>query len=203
MQLTILYNQGKTLNHYTHNGVQSIDQLLEQLRAYSSHEVELDAKMNIPSLGSRNDSERETTPVVQILPQYVLQSPIPVMHYQRSHMKFFDQLLSEYFKRADYSNSVALKRDRDVQLNIKNKRAYLFKIRIKSLINDMMVLFSDFKEKLTEGYCFESQMKLDPRHLKALRDKYLAIYQGIMFTMENLAFKSQISVFKQKDGVRT
>jgi hypothetical protein len=38
--------------------------------------------------------------------------------------------------------------------------------------------------------------------LKYQRDKYLAIYQGIMFTMENLSLKSQISVSRIKDGVR-
>jgi hypothetical protein len=57
-----------------------------------------------------------------------------------------------------------------------------------------MLLFSDFKERgLTDGYVFEGISKgatIDPRHLKAQRDKYLAIYQGIMFTMENLCFKS-------------
>jgi hypothetical protein len=34
------------------------------------------------------------------------------------------------------------------------------------------------------------------------RDKYLAVYQGLMFTMENLSTKMQVSVSRQKDGVR-
>lgn len=78
------------------------------------------------------------------------------MHYQRSHMKFFDSLIQEYVKKSDYSKDIPLKKDRIHQNNIKNKRAYLFKIRIKSFMNDMMILFSDFKEKLSDGYCFES-----------------------------------------------
>lgn len=79
-------------------------------------------------------------------------------------------------KKADYQNSIPLKKDRNNHESIKNKRAYLFKIRIKSFINDLMVLFSDFKEKLTEGYIFENPLKMDRRKLKAQRDKYLAIY---------------------------
>lgn len=34
-----------------------------------------------------------------------------------------------------------------------------------------------------------------------MRDKYLAIYQAIMFSMENLCFESLISVSRHKDGV--
>ena len=68
IQFNIIYNQGKTVNHYTHNGVQNIGQLLEQLKAYSSHEVELDSKINIPSLGTRNDSDREGTPIASLVP---------------------------------------------------------------------------------------------------------------------------------------
>ena len=86
-------------------------------------------------------------------------------------MKFFDGLLREYLKKRDYSNSILLKRDRDTKHNIKNKRAYLFKIRIKSFVNDIMVLFSDFKERLTDGYYFENQQKFDSRQLKIQRDQ--------------------------------
>jgi hypothetical protein len=68
------------------------------------------------------------------------------------------------------------------------------------MMNDLMILFSDFKERLTEGYFFENQQRMDPKTLRYQRDKYLAIYQGIMFTMENLSLKSQISVSKVKDG---
>jgi hypothetical protein len=81
VQFSVIYNQGRAVNHYTHVGVQTIGQLLESLKAYSSHEVELESKINIPSLGTRNDSDRETTPIAEILPQYVAQSPVPVLHY--------------------------------------------------------------------------------------------------------------------------
>jgi murein L,D-transpeptidase YafK len=52
----------------------------------------------------------------------------------------------------------------------------LFQIRIKSMMNDLMILFSDFKERLTEGYFFENQQRMDPKTLRYQRDKYLAIY---------------------------
>lgn len=112
-------------------------------------------------------------------------------------MKFFDCLIHEYLKKRDYSNSEApFKRDRDsaAKSSIRNKRAYLFRVKAKSFIHDFMLLFSDFKERLTDGYCFENQSRMDARQLKVHRDKYLAIYQGIMFTMENLCFKSQLQV---------
>jgi hypothetical protein len=92
--------------------VSNIGQLLEQLKTYSSHEVELESKINIPSLGTRNDSDRDTTPIAEILPQFVALSPIPLIHYQRSYMKFIDQLLTEYVKKTSYANSTPLKRDR-------------------------------------------------------------------------------------------
>jgi hypothetical protein len=72
---------------------------------------------------------------------------------------------------------------------------------VKSLINDLMIMFSDFKEKLLNGYMFHNQHRMDPRQLVIERDKYLAIYQGLMFTMENLSTKTQVSVSRQKDGV--
>jgi hypothetical protein len=136
----------------------------------------LESKINIPSLGTRNDSDRDTTPIAEILPQFVALSPIPLIHYQRSYMKFIDQLLTEYVKKTSYANSTPLKRDRLNNQNIKNKRAYLFQIRIKSMMNDLMILFSDFKERLTEGYFFENQQRMDPKTLRYQRDKYLAIY---------------------------
>jgi hypothetical protein len=83
------------------------------LKSYSSHEVELESKINIPSLGKRNDSDRDTTPISDILPQYIALSPIPVIHYQRSHLKFFDELLKEYARKTSYANSIPLKRDRE------------------------------------------------------------------------------------------
>lgn len=68
LQLNIIYNQGKTVNHYCHVGVKDIGQLIDKLKGYSSHEVELDAKVNIPSLGTRNDSDKDTTPIAQLVP---------------------------------------------------------------------------------------------------------------------------------------
>jgi hypothetical protein len=57
-------------------------------------------------------------------------------------------------------------------------------------MSDFIVIFSDFKESLTDGYFFENQARLDSRLLKMQRDKYLAIYQGLIFSMENLCVKS-------------
>jgi hypothetical protein len=110
--------------------------------------VELESKINIPSLGRRNDSEKQSTPIDSILHQYILQSPIPVFHYQRCHMQFIYSLMSEYLKKTSYSAVISLKKDRENLYSIKNKRAYLFKVRTKSLVSDLMILFSDYKQIL-------------------------------------------------------
>lgn len=183
--------------------MQSIGQLLDQLHGYSSQEVELDAKVNLPSLGTRNDSERESTHISKLLPLYVQLSPVPLLHLQRSHLRFLLALLQEYVKKRDYSRALALKRDREPSASAgraPGRQQYL-RVRIKQFMSDVMLLFSDFKEKLTDGYFFENQARLDSRALKMQRDKYLAIYQGLIFSLENLCVKSQISVHKQKDGV--
>lgn len=90
-------------------------------------------------------------------------------------MKFYDSLLKEYLKKRDYTNGVPLNRDRDSVAKAarnrgqKSKRASLFKLRIKSFINDFMMMFSDFKERLTDGYFFENSLRQQnyPRQLKA------------------------------------
>lgn len=89
-----------------------------------------------------------------MIAEFVRVSPIPIAHYQRSHMKFFDSLLKEYMRKRDYSNGVPLKRDRDGAHSIKSNRTHLFKLRVRACMNDCMVLFSDFKERLTDGYYF-------------------------------------------------
>lgn len=100
-------------------------------------------------------------------------------------MKFFDQLLSEYVKKTFYANLTPLRRDRgDTLQSINNKRAFLSKLKVKSLVSDLMILFSDFKEKLLAGYVFNyPPSPADPRTLKIERGKYLAVYQGLMFTL--------------------
>ncbi len=84
--------------------------------------------------------------------------------------------MSEYLKKTSYSAVIPLKKDRENLYSIKNKRAYLFKVRTKSLVSDLMILFTDYKQILSEGYVFEDQSRMDPRSLRQKRDKYLATY---------------------------
>lgn len=64
----------------------------------------------------------------------------------------------------------------------------MFKIKIKTFINDIMGMFSDFRENLNVGTYPETV--LNDRNLALYRDKFLKIYKGIIFNMENLSFKS-------------
>ena len=77
-------------------------------------------------------------------------------------MRFFDDLMKEYTK-ADYSKVVIARREQESTYRIKNKRITLFQVKIKSLISDFMVHFTDFKEKIVEGcHIVETnQKKLD------------------------------------------
>lgn len=64
----------------------------------------------------------------------------------------------------------------------------MFKIKIKTFFNDMMVIFSDFRDD-KNPYNF-SEVMLNERSLKMERDRFLQIYQGIIFNSENFCFKA-------------
>jgi hypothetical protein len=80
-------------------------------------------------------------------------------------------------KKTSYAHPTPLRRDRECLQSIKNKRAYLFKLKVKSLVSDVMLLFSDFREKLLAGGYVFSPCN-DPRTLRVERDKYLADVLG-------------------------
>lgn len=95
---------------------------------------------------------------------------------------------------------MVLKRREDkLRQGIKSRRQHLFKIKIKAIINNVMGCFSDFKEEKDPSNFPE--MILNEVNLKNERDRFLQIYQGIIFNIENLSFRSQILVKKLKDGV--
>lgn len=55
-------------------------------------------------------------------------------------------MAKEYLKKADYTSAVNKRREKSLYPTIKSKRQNLFKIKIKAFINDIMGMFSDFKE---------------------------------------------------------
>ncbi|CDW78547.1 UNKNOWN [Stylonychia lemnae] len=172
MQMNMIYNQGKTQNHYTHSGAKDIGSYLEQLKAYSSKEVEIDCKLNIPSLGHRNDVEKDCSQIYSLIQTYFEKSPVPIFHYQRSHMKFFDQMAKEYFKKADYTSAVINRREKGGNQKIQSRRQNLFKIKIKAFLNDILGLFTDYKEQQNQQQNYPEHV-LNERNLVIHRDKHL------------------------------
>ena len=65
-------------------------------------------------------------------------------------MEFFDSILKEYTKKADQSGAVLRRFQRENYQGIKSKRQYLFKVKIKTFLSDLMAIFSHFREKNNE-----------------------------------------------------
>ena len=55
----------------------------------------LQVKLNIPSFGTINPTTKSLY-LPLLMQSYIAESPIPIIHYQRSHMKFLDSILHEY-----------------------------------------------------------------------------------------------------------
>lgn len=66
------------------------------LQEYSTKELMVQLKLNIPSLGTINPTREKSLYLPLLMQSYVEHSPVPIVHYQRSHMKFIDSLLQEY-----------------------------------------------------------------------------------------------------------
>jgi len=150
---------------------------MDELRKYSSQEIELACKLNIPSIGTYNAAQsysRNST----FIHRFVSSCPVPVIHYQRSHMKLFDSLFKEYVERGDYSRENHEKG---------NKKPVQLKFNMKGFLNDFMVMFTDYQ---------------DPKEEESVtQEKYLARYKGLIFNLENLCIRTILTIKKVKDQV--
>lgn len=52
-------------------------------------------KLNIPSFGTINPTTKSLY-LPLLMQSYIAESPIPIIHVQRSNMKLFDSILYEY-----------------------------------------------------------------------------------------------------------
>ena len=53
-------------------------------------------KLNIPSIGTINHTKQKSLFLPLLMQSYIPSSPVPIAHYQRSYLKFIDELLREY-----------------------------------------------------------------------------------------------------------
>lgn len=84
------------------------DDYIRILHDYSTKELAVNVKLNIPSFGTINPAREKTSYLPHLMQAYVTESPIPIVHYQRSQMKFIDSILQEYVNggKTDISGSV-------------------------------------------------------------------------------------------------
>ena len=58
IQIATDYNNGKSLNHYNHLKAGSFQEYLAILRSYQLKSLEFQGKLNLPSFGKINDSNK-------------------------------------------------------------------------------------------------------------------------------------------------
>ena len=97
LQLSTNYNQGRDIDHFKVLKAQDYDHYVRILRDYSTKELAVQVKLNIPSFGTINPTREKSLYLPLLMQAYMVNSPIPIVHYQRSYMRFIDDILQEYF----------------------------------------------------------------------------------------------------------
>ena len=102
------YNEGETLNHFfNQQNVETEEDWLERVQKFMSKSQSVQIKINIPTLGHTNDTQNKCLFMPLLMQSYAENSPIPLIHYQRSHMQFFDEFMKEFqANRIDISGKV-------------------------------------------------------------------------------------------------
>jgi len=72
----------------------------------------------------------------------------------------------------------------------------VFCLQVQAFLNDVMVLFTDYDATFEEFKDEENDQTIEPEKIDddEHRNEYLANYQGIIFTTENLSFATTIKV---------
>ena len=75
---------------------QDYGEYVQYLRDYSTKELKVSVKLNIPSMGTINATKDKSIYLPLLMQSYIDNSPIPIINYQRSFMKFIDDIMHEY-----------------------------------------------------------------------------------------------------------
>ena len=159
IQIATDYNQGKSLNHYDHLKAGSYQEYLQILRNYQLKSLEFQGKLNLPSFGTINDTKERSLFLPMLMQSYVRESPVPIVHYQRSYMKFLDEILREYVGgqidiSARVSNRIRerqgdagrISAEEGAVIDRQAQQNNSFDVKLTGFLSDMLVLFSDFDE---------------------------------------------------------
>ena len=220
--MTTDYNHGKNLNHYNHLKAGSLQEYLQILKNYQLKSLEFQGKLNLPSFGQINDTKEKSIFLPLLMQSYVTNSPVPVIHYQRSYMKFLDEILREYFGgKPDQSGRVKRrmqrKKFRDLNNTFQRMSAAedghtslidqqaetnnFFHVKLTGFLSDMLFLVTDFDETVTQFTNdapdqLATQEVLEPDQIEddGKRDDYLRRYNGIVISTENLCVKTVLEV---------
>ena len=82
--LRFQYNLAEVNNHYRNYGCQNIQEYLENIKDYSTHNIAIKIMVHLPSLKNKNASD--PIDYKNILPYFIKKSSVPVLHFQRSYM---------------------------------------------------------------------------------------------------------------------
>lgn len=82
--LRFQYNKEGINNHYRDSGCATIDEYMENIKDYSTHNIAIEILLHIPSLRNKDMLEVDTTK--DLLPYFIQKSHVPVFHFQKSYM---------------------------------------------------------------------------------------------------------------------
>lgn len=82
--LRFQYNLTEVNNHYRNVGCQNIQEYLENVQDYSTHNIQIEVMVHLPSLKNKDPSD--SIDFKNILPYFIKKSSVPVLHFQRSYM---------------------------------------------------------------------------------------------------------------------
>ena len=192
--LRFQYNNAEVNNHYRDIGWKNIEDYLENIRNYSTHNIALEFLLHIPSL--RPKDYLEAIKNDQILPYFIKQSRIPVFHFQKTYMRQIYDLICEYFFKKDYS----------VKENIP-QYPINYDIWAKALVSDFFSIFSDFDY---DTYTIDSLgNSFNPMSSKfdsfkgnirgVSQEQFLDNYNGIIVKLENFFLMNKLEAIYIKD----
>mmetsp|Transcript_26404 Transcript_26404/g.40301 ORF Transcript_26404/g.40301 Transcript_26404/m.40301 type:complete len:217 (+) Transcript_26404:1985-2635(+) len=109
------YNEGLTINHFfNQQNVRTLDDWKDRVKKFMSRSQSVQIRLNIPTLGKVNETQHKCLYLPLLMQAYAENSPVPLVHYQRSHMQFLYEFMKEFqANRIDISGKVY----RKMQLN--------------------------------------------------------------------------------------
>jgi hypothetical protein len=127
---------------------------------------------------------------------YLINSPVPVVHYQRAHLQCIAPLLKEFLTGGNIDIYKRVKKKKINPNKIRSNRKHLFGINLKTYCSDLILIFSDFDERYysCDNEKTRKEDMLNPADIEddTLRDKYLKLYNGLVMSAENLKVKANI-----------